>query len=357
MPAARLEMKQTAGELHPKAVKNITRLTRAALDTYSVQKGRPRSEQYKTRHDLANEVLKYKKQWLRQINVYEIFADHVFRALRDKYPGDEKPPSGELSNVLGEPDYGQLVQSISRFFISIPREYFVYLPLPSLFGIDVEPIEIQPGISIKFSSQMRESDQQYSNWLPMMGMLQQGEQQHATDSYLCVKVTGYCGGSVGDSGAEEALQAHKLLLHAGLTFELFEIDEYRSRNIFVRSLVIEPPQHKIPKINLESSDQTDGDKSTVYTELPLDITRFIQNTYFKERSDKLKEATEGGKESLPAFFSGVFKKHAHLIGQRTPDAEAIKLAIEWGMNSRIVENKILSFMQICIALESILGRI
>jgi len=345
-----------ATEMHPEAEKNIKRLVKNTLDTLPIRDGWPEIG-FPGFEDLTREVLKYKKDWLGYSDVYRISLIHIKRSLEGEHPG-EQTLSGQLADLLSESGHKDLIECISQFFISIPRKYLIYLPLPSLAGFEfeIEPLELQQGILFKVSSQVKTLEPQ--NWLTMaLGVPKLDEELSIGDSYLCVRVEGYSGGFLGDSATEEALRAFKILLHAGLTTDLFEIDEYRqpqSTDLSYFGLGIEQPQHRIPKISVKSSDQTGGEETVTYTELPIDFTRFVQSIFF-HRNNQVLEKAKQGKDALSSFLIASFKKHASLLGQNTSEAESIKLAIEWGINSRIVENKTLSFIQICMALESILG--
>lgn len=341
--------------MHEEAVKNIKRLTRDALDGCSIRDGWPETGPDDV-EGLNREVLKHKKDWLNQFDVYRIFIRKIREGLRNEH-SDEEKLSGRLTELLSESGYRNLTESLPAFLLSIPREYLVYLPLPRLTEVDIEPLELQQGISIKLSAETIDPNSQgvTMNFLAV-AINQLGKQHETTNSYFCVKTKGYCGGSLEDSGTKEALRALKLLLHAGLRANIFEVDQYRSRNVGGNDFMfgIEQPQHKIPKIDLKSMNRTEGKEEVIYTELPLDITRFLQSIYLHRNNTVMEKAKEG-KDALASLLKATFTKHAWLIGQDAADAESIKLAIEWGMNSRIVENKTLSFIQICIALESILG--
>ena len=342
-------------ELHQEAAKNIRRLTRDAIDALPVTHGWPEIG-YRDLEGLTREVLKHKKDWLSHPDVYRIFLTHIRKGLQDQH-SNEQNPSGRLVDLLSKSAYKNLTECISQFLISIPREYLVYLPLPSLAGVEIEPLELRPGILIKASSQSKNVESQNLLMMGFLGTPQHGEQQAIGDSYFCVKAMGYSGGYLGDSATEDALRAFKVLLHAGLTTKLLEVDKYRQpQNVDwgYFGLGIEQPQHKIPKIDIKSVDQTDDKETVIYTELPLDFTRFVQSIYF-HRNNRVVEKAKEGKDALASLLTAEFKKHAWLLGQQTSETGSIKLAIEWGINSRIVENKTLSFIQTCIALESILG--
>lgn len=334
--------------MHPKAIQKINKITNGALQNCSILNRWPQFQSYSEHvESLSKEVLKHKNEWLIDSDIYSIFIDHVYRCLLIEYPEDSGI-TGDLKDLLSLKQFNELTDSISKFIESIPREYDVYLPLPSLSEIEFESLELHDGVWIKSFNKPESIPGGYQQDLGLLSLPPIKFEQNKV--YLCIREKGYCGGSVENSCTREALSGFKLLLHAGVFRVLFRLEEMKSVDL---GLMGRYDHHQIPKISLVSVDLNAREKRVINTELPLNLTRFIHKIYLS--LDSIKKAKETDKEHFKSHFLNILKKSAQLTQQKTEHSSPIKSAIEWAIDSRAEENQTLSFIQNCIGLECVLG--
>ena len=334
--------------MYPNAMDKVKKITEGALQNCFILNRWPQFNSY-SEHvaSLSKEVLKHRGEWLIELDIYSIFIDHVYRSLVAAYP-ENSEITGNLKSLLSGEQFGSLSSFISSYYESIPREYDVYLPLPSIKGIELESLEIYPGVWIKTFTKPEEIPGGYQG-----GLLELFRNQFETNKvYLCIREKGYSGGSIENSCTREALSGFKLLLHAGIFRTLFKLEEKRPVGL---GLMGSYGHHQIPKISLISVDLLADEERIINSELSLDLTRFIHKVCLDIDMDFVKKAKEAGDEQFKSLLLNIFKKSAQLSQQRGEHVSHIKSAIEWAIDAKTEENTTLSFIQNCIGLECILG--
>lgn len=334
--------------MHLQAMEKIKTITDGALQNCLILNRWPQFQSY-SEHvaSLSKEVLKHKKEWLIESNIYSIFIDHVYRCLVTVYPEDQKI-TGILKDLLLPEQFDELSDSIGSYFESIPREYDVYLPLPSLTEIEFETLEIHEGVWIKSFSKSEDIPGGYQQTLVRLF-----QNKFETNTvYLCIREKGYSGGSIENSCTREALSGFKLLMHAGIFRMLFKLEEKKPVGL---GLMGSYRQHQIPKVSLISVDLNASEDQIINSELSLDLTRFIHKVCLDADMDFVKKAKAAGEEQFKSLILNIFKKSAQLTQHKAEHVSPIKSAIEWAIDSRAEENKTLSFIQNCIGLECVLG--
>lgn len=329
-------------------MEKVKRIIEGSLQNCFIMNRWPQYKSYAEHVDsLSKEVLKHKGEWLIDSDVYSIFIDQTNKILVSAYP-DDAEITGNLKNLLSEEQFEDLSNSISSYIGSIPREYDVYLPLPSVGGIEFETLEIYPGIWIKTFSKPEDIPGGHQQGL--LGLSR--TQLEINKVYLCIREKGYSGGSVENSCTREALSCFKLLIHAGLFRMLFKLEEKRPLRL---GLMGSYGHHQIPKVSLISVYLTLGDQQTISSELSLDLTRFIHKICIDDEMDFVKNAKKSSEEQFKSVLLNIFKKSAQLAKQKSEHVNPIKSAIEWAIDSKAEENRTLSFIQNCIGLECIIG--
>ena len=334
--------------MHVKAMEKIKNITEGALQNCAILNRWPVFTSYSVHvESLANEALKHKGEWLIESDVYSIFIDHVYKILILVYP-DDNEISGNLKDLLSGEQFSSLSDSISRYFESIPREYDVYLPLPSVKGIEFDSLEIHPGVWLKTFSKKEDVPGGYQEGL--RGLF--NNKFETNKVYLCIREHGYTGGSIENSCTREALSGFKLLLHEGMHRMLFKLEDKMPVSLGLGGSF---GHHQIPKISLVSVDLL-GDKSQIIlSELTLNLTRFIHKICLDIGMEFVKKEKEAGEEQFKSLFLKVFKKSAQMTQQKSEYVCPIKSAIQWAIDSKAEENKTISFIHNCIGLESVLG--
>lgn len=329
-------------------MEKVKKITDGALQNCFILNRWPQFLSY-TEHvsSLSKEVLKHKNEWLIESDIYSIFIDHVYRGLVEKYP-DDNEITGKLKDLLSPEQFSALSDSICRYFGSIPREYDVYLPLPSVQEIEFESLEIFNGVWLKSFSKPEDIPGGHQQGL--LGLF--SNKFETNKVYLCVREKGYSGGSIENSCTREALSDFKLLLHAGIFRMLFKLEEKKPVGL---GLMGSYGHHQIPKVSLISVDLHAGEDRVISSELSLDLTRFVHKVCLDTDMEFVAKARDSGEEQFKTLFVNIFKKSAQLTQQKSEHASPIKSAIEWAIDSRAEENQTLSFIQNCIGLECVLG--
>ncbi len=107
----------------------------------------------------------------------------------------------------------------------------------------------------------------------------------------------------------------------------------------------------MPKSYLVSEDK--NTKHIVSTELPLEVSKLLDSLDIVWEDGETKEAYPI--EEVNRQIASLLKLPALLMECKEDEAINIISAIEWCFNSYTSENTTMSFLQICIALEALLG--
>ena len=75
-------------------------------------------------------------------------------------------------------------------------------------------------------------------------------------------------------------------------------------------------------------------QKAIKSELSLDMTRFVNKIQLNSEIDFVKNALDGDEGDINTLIINVFKKSAQLTKQKDSQANPIKSAIEWAINSK-----------------------
>ncbi|MCQ8183468.1 hypothetical protein NP603_20315 [Methylomonas sp. SURF-1] len=121
---------------------------RGSLKNCTVKDNWPQYESFSAHVDsLSDEILKHKKEWLDTSDVYSIFYDFVYTAIRTVI-SREKQMEGKLWEILGEEKSQELTKSLKDYFSSIPRTFYIYLPIPNITRNLPNPIKLSEDMSL-----------------------------------------------------------------------------------------------------------------------------------------------------------------------------------------------------------------
>lgn len=314
--------------MHLNALKSIKNHIDIALEACLVQDGWPIFDSYADKvFDLSQEVTKHKNEWLTVSSCYAIFSRHLKSYLERKFPVKEGV-SGKLTVLINGPEIIELNSSILNFIISIPRSYEIYFPLPSFKDQEINNIQLWNSVSMR---KFNEGDTIPGGIILNALLGKKGFVQGTT--YVAIKRSGYVGSSIDDIAFMEALSSFKQLLHMCLIMNLIAL---REPAISWADVAMSIGGGPLEAITVDLADQNEISSSII---LPLSIQSYIQkiilNTSLEYFKNKLKET--------------------NLIERNDNDAQFIKSALEWAFDSRIEENETISFVQVSIGLEAILG--
>ncbi len=75
--------------LHPEAMKAIKRKVKDSLVNCLIENNWPKYESFSTHIEaLSKEVLKHKKEWIDELDVFSISYDFVYEAIKNKIEGE-----------------------------------------------------------------------------------------------------------------------------------------------------------------------------------------------------------------------------------------------------------------------------
>lgn len=331
--------------MHEKALEKVRGKVKGALKRCEVIDNWPQYESF-TQHvdSLSKEILKKKSEWLSINDVYSIFYDLVYESIRSKIKLEDKY-SGLLIDLTGEDGLEELVDSLCDFYISIPRSYSVYFPLPKISKSIHSNVPLSETVEFVTFDKADEIPGGYHR-----GLLQLSNGLDLNKAYLKFSLEGYCNNRLENKSIRTALSNFKVILQQGLFKGLFKIIEGQPA---AYGLLGGLTHHQIPKSSLISIDQTDGEQRNISTELPIEISKLLDSIDLDWTNDKVSMPFETGDVELP--IKGYLRIPALLTESSELESSRVKAAIEWCFDSKANENETLSFLQICIGLESLLG--
>lgn len=332
--------------MHENAIKKIKAKILGSLKHVAIVDNWPQYESFNKHVDsLSNEVIKHKADWLKISDVYSIYYDLVFEFIISKEEGENKF-SGSLSDLVSDEELITLANTLSDFYLSVPRQYSIYLPLPKISkNIKNSSISISDNIHLvcfKESSEIPGGNftglRQFSNHLALNKV------------YLKIDTEGYCNSNLENKTLRNALSNFKILIQQGLSIELIKQVEGQPAGI---GLLGGLTHFQIPKSNIISVDKSGESERVVSTELPIEISKLLDNIDFNW--DKKSISKSLANDVFEAPIEHYWMIPSLLISSQEIEAKRIRRAIEWSFDSRTNENETLSFLQTCIGLESLLG--
>lgn len=336
--------------MHTNALKSIENHIDIALQACSIQDRWPIFDSYEDNvFSLSQEVIKHKKQWLTVWNSYQIFLDHVHSYLERKF-SEEKGISGKLIELIDKNEILGLKTSILDFIASVPRNYEIYFPLPYFKYPEISDIQLSNLLRIK---KFKEGDTlpggKVVNYL--LAIPGGPKKLDVDTTYVVIKVSGYVGGSIDDLAFTEALSRLKQLLYMCLILNLIKLQR-RAISWADVAMTISLGCPTGQAITIDLADPNEISSSVI---LPSSILSYIEKMTPNTSSKKFIDAKQHGEEGIGTLFKSSLDKTANLIQTNDDNAQFLKSAIEWAFDSQIEENETISFIQVCIGLEAILG--
>ena len=250
-----------------------------------------------------------------------------------------------LWDLLGEEKSLALVANIRDYVVSIPRNFDIYLALPAISK--KMPVAIKLSNSISLVSFHKAEDVPGGHHGGFMSFLNKFE---INKTYIKQSMNGYVGRGLENICLRRAVNNLKIILQHGMFLELFKKTPEEKAGLGLLNAYALPQT----RLNIISVDN-DRDTPQVKTiELPNDISRFLSNVDINWENNLISAAVEGGRLADEAIFS-LTARSVQLIECQEEEAGRVKSAIKWCFDSYITENDTLSFLQVCIGLEALLG--
>lgn len=300
--------------------------------------------------------------------------DHLAEKIRARPPWGELLTSLDIANITmsrllltrakAPKDYVGLLKDapdgirlgsefkndLIRYFESLPRPYYVFFPLNSVPVIGQADLPLTDAISIVDTSA---ADWPYPHLVQEAKGLRPLTQLERDTRYLRIQMTGYTDQSLTSSVAASALAQLKHFLFVALACGVL-----KEGTTMTFKDVASVASHVDPEENEQH-----------VLSLPAELNRYIrwlevdaaELTYFDTSSSTTLLDGTFRPPQTPQEFAWALK---HRLG-RLPeflaiprdarDAVRIKAALEWWIDGVVSDNQTISFLQLCIGFEALLG--
>ena len=293
---------------------------------------------------LTKEILEKKKDYLTLGNIYKIIFENIFYEAKRKKTSGSPILSGSLQSIIGGEQLNILINKINKFFASIPRSYFVYFPLPMLPEVDKKEILLNDQIALVRPPKKKKVSTYAGRADTLVNAILGEIPSEQFEMYVRITSKGYAEPSLKDIPITKALSVFKQIVYLGIIEKIFIEREVRLSFSGLKS--------PVKFCFVIDHDKPEEEK---FFTLPSNITNFILGFEIANRSSE--EKLLGLSVSGIKKIINVFRKHEKFFNapEDDEDAEPIKTAVEWAFESTINENETFAYIQMCIALDSILG--
>lgn len=310
--------------------------------------------------DRLAEKIRAKAPWGDLLTPWDIagIANRRLALKTAKLPGDyvgllkDAPEGARLAS--------ELKTDLVEYFESLPRPYHVFFPLANVPAIGQAEFALTNAIAI-IDTSVNDGPHarlvQESKGLKQLFNITYGmpwaRLEHDT-RYLRIQVSGYADNSLTSSVAVSALAQLKHFLFVAL-----------ARSVFKEDLTW-TLQHK-DVASIASHINPDKDDQYVLT-LPAELNRYLHRmhvdanklNYFESNGAMLMGGVSRPPQTPQEFASALTQGFGRLpeflaIPRDAPDAVRIKAALEWWIDGVVSENQTISFLQLCIGFEALLG--
>ncbi|PNB72472.1 hypothetical protein C1X64_19795 [Pseudomonas sp. GW456-E7] len=332
--------------MDPKRIERIENKIRGVLKNCLIKDSWPDYESVSTHlESLSKEILKDKKEWIDSIDVFSIFYDFTYEAVR-AVVGESPAIEGQLWNeILGEENGQHLTNTFRDYLLSIPREIHVYLPIPEITKNIPTTIILSKDASLV---SFLEADQVPGGYT--RSLLSPDNKLDLGKVYLKQRIYGHASRRFESTGNKIAINNFKIILQQGITKGLFKQSKEGKAGFGLFGLLT---HHHIKKLTIVSIDEGFEKPKTITSELPIDLCKLLNSIDINWDDESIKNSNE--QNQLDRTITSTLTKPVQLIEFSGDEATRVKAAIIWCFDSYIVENQTLAFLQVCFGLEALLG--
>ena len=332
--------------MHPNAIQNLNSRINGSLQNCDIENTWPKFSSYTSHVEkLANEVLKFKKDWLTDLDIYSIFIDLVYSAIISHKP-ENTELNGKLNNILNDAEFSALEKNISSYIQSIPRTYKAYFPLPSITGLN-KNINISSNFTLENNDFLSNAfENMHYNSLSSFG----NHENKTTQHYLTFEIKGYCSSNSLSSTPVNALNTFKITMQQAISKNFFSRKNNTASGL---GLIWANQTHTIPKYQMIFIDQNESVAKKIKLELPMEICRLLESHAFDQNNSDIKLII--AQNQIDTVIKTMLNDSALLHSTELAEAKRIKAAIIWAFDSYINDNQTMSFIQNCIGLEALYG--
>lgn len=311
--------------MHPEQVKSIRNIISFLIDEVVVKvNGLPLTEKAEEKFPILLEKLKINKSISSPIDVRTL-TDAFFDAILSFYLNNSMlPPFLDNNRELSGDTRNELTNYLFSYFLELPHKYNIEIPLHNLQIPD-----------------FKEDDGKLEVAHLGIGLLHEKSPFNInTKGYLILSGHGYFSGDNDAHGMKPYLQDFNTFLYVLLTSSVITIKKGASLHIPKFHDRLGERTKNIPILTARINNKTLKQPLKLY-ELPLQVSKFL---------DELIVSTDK-KDHLKEKLSFINK----LINDVSEAAKYIKAAMDWYVNALMVMDETMSFIQICMGLEALLG--
>jgi hypothetical protein len=336
-----------------------TRL-RTWLDSLPIQRGRSRfGDRYNQEFDAFRTMLSQTQPWRDLMSTHEpLHLTGRLETFQERIP---EAFEGRLRDV---PVRG-LVEQIDNHFVafleSLPRTYDVFIQLPRFGEYGVPRKELVQGVSLVQTVGGCDPNLMLPEGVePTRSVLIDSPSRLVRNStYLCIETSGLATPTPRNYSVEGAIGRLKHFLFMALA-------ENGLRRRGLADIIYFIEYGKTEEIHAVVRDRQDPETESFKLHLPDELNEFLRWVRVDEQGlevwdEKGKslmsfKPAETGEEKVRAFSAKLHLTQRFMELESTyPDAERIRAAMEWWVDSESSDNHTVSFLQACIGLEALLG--
>lgn len=280
---------------------------------------------------IVNTILKEKGEWLAKDDAALLIYTHI-RDLINKLEPAQKSENIKLSDHF---DPSTVSDSLLEIIKSIPRDEYVYFPLPN-FKLETEVYAaLENGSSIVAI----ESD----NIEEVKSSLLGGTVKGPVKYYFRAKFQGYLGPIISGKGFDLALSQLKHFLERAYSTG-YTVNQY--------TYSFKPIVYGSARVSAWHINTDSGDSKKVRKELPLEISHYLDRCALNAEKGFSPDATQ---EQNSAVLRPLIEELNQFYRASGGSGRRIRAASEWLCNAYTSENENMKLLQTCIGLESIYG--
>jgi len=355
--------------VHPGALDSVKSKISDIINNCMIKDGWPVFNSiYDSIEKLSKEVFKHYGTWLKNSSLYDLIYDCINESLNKKYPtrpatvnylraitmpdevDDRYKIEGSLKEIVGQEEAINLSDTILAMVTSIPKQYSLYFPLPSILNLNAKHVLLSDDISfLKFEkTDTLPAGKERTNIDQLMGIKTRVETKFIYDrSYIVIKANGYIHAYNDEITFEESLSKFKQFMQMGIILKVFNKPFTTTR----RSSYM--PQDGLNTIIIDMENQTE---IAATIGLPDNVVPFANNVTLSSETKKQLQGLDD-ESAICKYFIEKLAIPIKLISapDNDTDAKSIKTAVEWAFDSSGEANETISFIQACIGIEAILG--
>lgn len=290
---------------------------------------------------LEAELMKFRGAWLSTNDSTGFIFDYLLTQIEYK-----KEYSGKLSNMLGKDEIIKATNEIFTHYENIPNEYIITFPMPQAYYMPIAN-EIKLNNNCKFTVEEPCQPRMEGILWNLENPFSQYNHNEKNLSFT-QNISGYITRHSGNKTLLKCINDYKVFL--GLAI----INGYIRKKNLEETIIEKYALIKNAQINKNwLRTKNISNASIIEHELPPNIS-FIINEYVFEADPLEPLINYPALSNLENSRKGV-TAGSNLINCKEPEAEKLRAAIKWYFDSVAEKDPTISFLQICIGLEALLG--